>query len=228
MKNSWLITVSLVAIVFIGGGVIAIYMIQGDLEKQKAQPKVFNPGELNRELVDSSLHYVNKGHKIDHFQLLDQNGDTVTMKDLKKKIYVTDFFFTTCQTICPKMTNQLERVHQEFKDEDRFLIVSHTVWPEQDSVPVMRRYADMHGADDEKWWFLTGEKDVIYDLARRSYFTLRPAEVGEDGDGNSAFIHTNLFVLVDAKRRIRGYYDGTNKKEVDKLMEDVRYLLENE
>lgn len=186
--------------------------------------KVYQPKDVNPELVDNTIQYNEKNHRIGEFSFLDQEGDTVTKKDVEGKIYVTDYFFTTCPTICPKMTAQLERVQERFKDDPDFLILSHTVHPENDTVEVMARYAKRHGAIPKKWFFLTGEKEALYKLARQSYFVLKPAEVGEPGDAGSDFIHTNNFVLIDQKGRIRGYYDGTSPKEVDQLMEDVAKL----
>lgn len=206
-----------VVILFTGIG-IAYYINTQDIGS--GELKVYQPEDINPELKDD-IDYNEKNHKIGEFSFLDQEGDTITLADVRGKIYITDYFFTTCPSICPKMTKQLERVQERFKDDSEILILSHTVHPENDSVKVMAKYAEKHGAIPKKWYFLTGEKRELYRLARQSYFVLKPAEVGEEGDAGSDFIHTNNFVLIDQKGRIRGYYDGTDPVDVDKLMEDV-------
>jgi protein SCO1/2 len=140
---------------------------------------------------------------------------------VKGRIVVADFFFTTCPTICPKMSVQMARVQEAFKDEDRLLLLSHSVTPELDSVPVLAEYAERHGADPARWRFLTGDRKQIYDLARKSYFA-----VLDEGDGGpDDFVHTENFVLVDGKGRLRGFYDGTSPKDVDRLIADIPKLL---
>jgi protein SCO1/2 len=123
------------------------------------------------------------------------------------------------------MNVEMQRVHEAYKKNDEVSMLSFTVNPEIDTVEQMKRYADEHNADSKKWHFLTGEKDKLYELARKSFFVLKPAESENQGDVGSDFIHTNNFVLVDQKMRIRGYYDGTNSKEVDRLIKDIDLLL---
>jgi protein SCO1/2 len=123
------------------------------------------------------------------------------------------------------MTGQMKRVQAAYLSNDDFLILSHTVWPEVDTVEQMLRYAKEKAVVKGKWHLLTGNKEHLYDLARKSYFVLKPAEAEDVGDGNSDFIHTNNFVLVDKQRRIRGYYDGTDSTEVSKLIKDIDLLL---
>ena len=188
-------------------------------------PGVLNPNDVNPELVDSLLHGIGHGHKIQNFEFVNQFGESITHKTVQGKVYVADYFFTTCGSICPIMTGQMKRVQAAFLNNDDFLILSHTVWPEVDSVPQMLSYAKEKGVIKGKWHLLTGDKEKLYDLARKSYFVLKPAEAEDVGDGNSDFIHTNNFVLVDRKRQIRGYYDGTDSTEVSKLIKDVELLL---
>ena len=160
-------------------------------------------------------------HTIADFALLDQQGHTITQKDIAGKIYVADYFFANCKSICPKMSNQLERVQARFKNEPAFCILSHTVDPMRDTVAAMATYAKLHGADPGKWFFLTGDKKELYDLARNSYLA-----VASKGDGGPEdFIHTEQFALVDKSRHIRGFYDGTDSVEVNRLMADVEQLL---
>ena len=139
---------------------------------------------------------------------------------------MAEYFFTTCGTICPIMNMEMQRVQEAFNGNEGFKILSFTVDPETDSVAQMKNYADGHSADPKQWHFLTGEKKDLYQLARRSFFVLKPAEAENQGDVGSDFIHTNYFVLVDRQKRIRGYYDGTDSKEVDKLIEDIQKLME--
>lgn len=193
--------------------------------KKNKELQVFNPNDLNTALVDSSLIGVGRGHKVSDFAFVNQFGETISEKTVAGKIYVVDYFFTTCGSICPIMTGQMKRVQTTFINEADFLILSHTVWPEVDTVEQMLGYAQEKGVIKGKWHLLTGNKDKLYELARKSYFVLKPAEAEDVGDGNSDFIHTNNFVLVDRQRRIRGYYDGTDSLEVEKLIDDIKILL---
>jgi protein SCO1/2 len=188
-------------------------------------PKVLNPNDLNPDLVDSLLHGIGHGHKIQDFSFTNQYGETITHKAIQGKVYVVDFFFTTCGSICPIMTGQMKRVQAAYLNNDDFLILSHTVWPEVDSVEQLLQYAKEKSVIKGKWHLLTGNKDHLYELARKSYFLLKPAEAQDVGDGNSDFIHTNNFVLIDKKRQIRGYYDGTDSTEVSNLIKDIELVL---
>ncbi|MES2628488.1 MAG: SCO family protein [Bacteroidota bacterium] len=192
------------------------------LNKEEKVP-IYEPGDINPRLVDSSVIRTNTPHHVSDFSLLDQNGDTVTLKNVAGKIYVADFFFTTCGSICPKMTASMSRISEAFKDDPRIMLVSHTVDPETDNVDVLHKYAQEHGADAKQWLILTGDKKQIYELARKSYFAVldEPSTEGPD------FIHTENLVLVDEKGRLRGFCDGTDKKQVDNLIEDIRKLLED-
>jgi protein SCO1 len=210
-------------IVFFIIGVTISYQYLKPSEKKKLP--VINPIDISEEMVDPELLRVGYGHKIGDFSFLDQNGKTITQMDVKGKVFVAEYFFTTCQTICPIMNKQMQRVHEVYRENDKVNILSFTVNPEIDTVEQMKRYADEHKADGKKWHFLTGEKDKLYELARKSFFVLKPAESQNLGDVGSDFIHTNNFVLVDQEMRIRGYYDGTNKKEVDRLIKDIDLLL---
>lgn len=159
-------------------------------------------------------------HSIADFEFTNQYGESTTQKTVKDKIYVTEFFFTTCKSICPVMNSNLERVYQEFRKEPDILILSHTVDPETDSVKVMKAYADARGVNDRRWLFLTGTKTDLYTIARKSY--LLDAEEG-NGDEED-FIHTQNFALIDKDRHIRGYYDGTDSLEVNRLIQEIKLL----
>ncbi len=206
----------LIAAVAIGVGYVLL--------KPSDQLPVYHPNQLDPRLVDPAVKGRKGEHHIADFDLIDQFGGHFTMADVKDRIIVTDFFFTTCATICPKMTNQLERVQEAYKDEDRLLLLSHSVTPEMDSVPVLAAYAELHHADPDRWRFLTGDRRQIYALARKSYF----AALDEGDGGPDDFVHTENFVLVDRQRRIRGFYDGTSTVEVDRLIGDIAKLLKEE
>ena len=164
------------------------------------------------------------GHTIGDFEFTNQNGEIFSQNDLDNCVYVAEYFFTTCGSICPIMNKQMQRVHEKYKSQLDFRILSFTVDPEVDNVERMKAYAEGHNAGSQ-WQFLTGKKEDLYNLARKSFFDLKPAEAENLGDAGSDFIHTNNFVLVDRKSRIRGYYDGTKATSVDSLMVDIGRLL---
>ncbi|MBT8292267.1 MAG: SCO family protein [Eudoraea sp.] len=187
---------------------------------REEQPAVYNPSDLNPALVDRSLQDMNANHKIGPFSLINQNGDTITEKNYEGKIYVADFFFTRCPTICPVMTNNMEKLQTEFLNDADVKLLSLSVTPEYDSVPVLYNYASKNGALDTKWNITTGSKRHIYELARKNYFA-----VVDQGDGGlQDFIHTPNFVLVDKEKQIRGIYDGTKDQEITRLIKDIRIL----
>ncbi|NNC83953.1 MAG: SCO family protein [Flavobacteriales bacterium] len=195
---------------------------------QKSNPlPVYSPAQVNPILVDEDVRF-NKNHRVEYFSLSDQTGGTTDSTFLTGKIHVADFFFTTCQTICPIMSGKMDYVASQFSTEDDLRFLSFSVLPEEDSIPALAAYATAYGVDDGQWRLLTGDRKKIYQLARRSYFTLKPAEVGEGDGGKSDFIHTNNFVLVDSQQRIRGYYDGTSDLEMNRLISDIELLLEEE
>ncbi len=210
------------AILFTVGITIAYFMMQ---PKEKPLP-VINPVDVEAEMVDPEMLRVGLGHRIGNFSFLNQEGETITQAEVEGKVYVAEYFFTTCGTICPRMNEQMRRIQFEFAANDAVRLMSFTVDPDIDTVAQMKRYADDHGAKKGQWHFLTGSKEDLYELARKSFFVLKPAEAQNLGDVGSDFIHTNNFVLVDREGRIRGYYDGTSKKEVDELMLDIQRLLD--
>ncbi|MFL2599174.1 MAG: SCO family protein [Flavobacteriaceae bacterium] len=181
---------------------------------------IYQPAEVNFKLVDSSLQHIKKFHKISNFNLVNQNGNNISQEFYHNKIYVADFFFTTCPSICPIMTNNMLKVQEKIKNDPNVLIVSFSVDPKTDSVAQLKKYAKEKGVDDLKWNLLTGDKKQIYDLARKSFFV---AEIDKDSDSND-IIHTENFVLVDPDKRIRGFYDGTNLDEIKILISDLSLL----
>jgi len=198
------------------GMIYAIYVI---LTPAKKLP-IYNPADVNPKLVDESMLHIRHNHKIADFTLINQNGDTITQKDYENKIYVADFFFTRCQTICPIMTNNMEKLQNVFLKDDDVKFLSLSVTPVIDSVSVLKDYAIEKGVIDSKWNITTGSKKEIYKLARKSYFV-----VTDQGDGGlQDFIHTENFVLVDKKKQIRGFYDGTDLKDMNRLISDIKLL----
>lgn len=160
-------------------------------------------------------------HTVPDFEFTDQNNEKVNQQSLKDKIYVTEYFFTTCKSICPVMNDHLTLVYKEFKARKDFLILSHTVDPETDSVQILKEYANQHGVTDERWKFVTGNKKELYELARKGY--LLNAEEGNGGAED--FIHTQNFALIDKEHHIRGFYDGTDSLEIVRMIQDIKILL---
>jgi protein SCO1 len=190
------------------------------LLKVEKKLKIYSPADVNPSLVDVSVKHITKDHTIADFSLINQNGEIITKNDYKNKIYIADFFFTSCTNICIAMVYNMNELQEFYKNDNDILFLSHSVTPEIDSVPILKEYAKNKGVIDGKWNVTTGDKKHIYELARKSYFA-----VIEDGDGGEDdFIHTEQFILVDKEYRIRGFYDGTNKKDMEKLKQDV-FLL---
>ena len=182
---------------------------------------------MKEEMVDPEMLRIGQGHTIGKFEFRNQDSLLISNRTVKGKVYVAEYFFTTCGSICPKMNKQMQRVQKAYKGNKKVKILSFTVDPKTDTVAQMKRYAEEHNADVNQWHFLTGDKDELYSLARKSFFVLKPAEAQNLGDVGSDFIHTNNFVLVDQKGRIRGYYDGTSAAQVDELINDIQRLLDN-
>ena len=183
-----------------------------------------NPSDVNVELVDSTVQHVSKYHMIADFAFTNQNGKTITQKDYEGKVYVADFFFTTCQTICPKMTSNMAEIQKAFLNNPKVMLLSHSVLPDTDSVPVLKEYAKKNGVVDGKWNLVTGDKKEIYGIARKSYLAVKTGSPEELYD----MVHTENFILVDTKRRVRGFYDGTKTEDITRLIEDVKWLAESE
>jgi protein SCO1/2 len=181
---------------------------------------IYQPAQVNYELVDSSIQHQKKYHHIKDFSLVNQNGDTITQEFYRNKIYVADFFFTTCQTICPIMTDHMYEIQRKTISDPEVLLLSHSVIPEVDSVAQLKRYALKKRVNASKWNLVTGDKEQIYALARKSYLAVKEA-----GDGGVFdMIHTENFMLIDKKRQIRGFYDGTDPEEIERLLDDIKVL----
>jgi protein SCO1/2 len=190
------------------------------LNPKKTLP-IYNPSMVNSELVDTTVQHISKYHAIADFSFTNQNGKTITQKDYEGKIYVADFFFTTCPTICPIMQDNMVEIQNAFKTNPKVMLLSHTVMPQIDSVPVLKKYALEKGVIDTKWNLVTGDKKDIFYIARKSYLAVKTDTAGELYD----MVHTENFILVDEQRRVRGFYDGTKKEDIKRLIEDINFLL---
>ena len=203
----------------VGVSLVILALFYNALTPEERLP-IYQPAMVNYELVDSSLQHVKKYHKIAPFSLTNQNGATITQKAYENKIYVADFFFTTCPTICPKMTANMGLLQEALKENDQVGLLSFSVTPQIDSVAQLKKYALEKGVIDSKWNLLTGDKKQIYELARKSYLAVK-----NDGDGGPHdMIHTENFVLVDPEKRIRGFYDGTDTVAMETLLSDIELL----
>ena len=194
---------------------------------------IYSPRDINPELVDSTVQHIGNDHKIADFSFFNQNGKLISQKDYENKIYVADFFFTTCPTICPKMTNNMVWLQNQLKKYPDVKLLSFSVTPDIDTPEVLKKYALEKGVDDSKWNLVTGDKSAIYYLARKSYLAVKTGKPDELYD----MVHTENFILVDKNKRIRGFYDGTNldqpseegkTKNMQQLLADILWLTENQ
>ena len=203
--------------------VATVFIFNNVLTPEKKLP-IYQPNMVKFQLVDSTVQHVKRFHKIDNFKLINQNDKIVTNETYDGKIYIADFFFTTCPGICPIMKDNMIILQNEFINDDEVLLLSHTVTPEIDSVSILKKYSQEKGVIDSKWNMVTGDKKQIYNLARKFYL------VAEDIEGSNFYdmIHTENFVLVDSQRRIRGFYDGTDSDVMENLIEDIKILKKEE
>lgn len=170
---------------------------------------------VNGETVVDTIY-----HQIPDFAFVDQDSQLVTQETVAGKVYVSDFFFTSCPTICPKMKSQMLRVYEAYKDNPNVVLLSHSIDPDHDTVAVLKDYADRLGIETAKWHMLTGDMDSIYDIAKQYL-----AAVEEDANAEGGFSHSGDFYLIDQQRRIRGHYNGTLEEDVDRLIKDIPLLL---
>ncbi len=204
----------------ISGIIIAVFY--KNLKVEKRLP-YYQPAMVDTLLVEPSIRYVKKYHRIADFSLINQNGDTITQEFYKNKIYVADFFFTTCQDICLKMTSNMSYMQERIKNDSQVMLLSHTVTPEIDTIAQLKKYAIKNKVIDSKWNLVTGDKKQIYNLARKSYLVAK-----KNPSQHYDMIHTENFVLVDKERRIRGFYDGTDRNDIDQLLDDIQLLKKEE
>lgn len=194
---------------------------------------IYSPRDINPELVDSTVQHIGNDHKIADFAFTNQNGKLITQKDYENTIYVADFFFTTCPTICPKMTDNMVWLQNQLKKYPNVKLLSFSVTPDIDTPQILKKYAVEKGVDDSRWNLVTGDKSAIYYLARKSYLAVKTGKPEEMFD----MVHTENFILVDKNKRIRGFYDGTNldqpseddtTKNMQQLLADIIWLSENQ
>lgn len=214
--------------VFMGVLLVVIFIAIYTLTKPKKNLPIFSPSDVNPQLVDTTIQHIINNHIIADFTFTNQNGKIITQEEYKNTIYVADFFFTTCPTICPIMTDNMVWLQEKIKDLPHVKLLSHSVTPDIDSVPVLKEYAIKKGVIDSKWNLVTGNKKDIYYIARKSYLAVETGKPEELYD----MVHTENFILIDKKGRIRGFYDGTNLdqptedgvKNVSQLLEDIIWL----
>jgi protein SCO1/2 len=209
-----------VALVILGLSIVIIAFFYKALKPTEILP-VYQPAMVTPELVDESIQYVKKYHTIAPFSVINQNGQAISEQDYDNSIYVADFFFTTCPSICPIMTKNMYALQQRLGPYLDVKLLSFSVTPEIDTVEQLKRYAIENKVNDSRWNLVTGSKKEIYELARKSYLVVK-----EDGDGGPHdMIHTENFVLVDKQKRIRGYYDGTQAAAMNEILRDIAILI---
>lgn len=202
---------------------VILFLFYNALKPQKTL-KIYSPADVNPELVDSLVEHIKINHRIADWSFTNQNGDMVSHKNYENKIYVADFFFTTCPTICPIMTDNMVWLQDRIKQYPDVMLLSYSVTPDIDTPEVLKEYALDKGVDDTIWNLVTGDKREIYYLARQSYLAVKTGNPSELYD----MVHTENFILVDKKRRIRGFYDGTEREEMEQLLEDIAFLDAND
>ncbi len=204
--------------------ILIVLIVIGCKQVPPAELPFFNSAELEPEWISPSDSKFTRIHKVKPFSFLNQDSIYITNKNFDGSIYVTDFFFTTCPSICPKMTSNMLKLQTLYKNQDHIKFLSHTVTPWIDTVAQLKRYAKDKGVISGKWHLVTGDENNIYEQARTAYFVEGKIGMQKELDD---FVHTENFVLVDSKRRIRGIYNGTSDRDIDRLKEDIDTLLES-
>lgn len=209
---------------FVGAGILLTTANACSQKEAKESLPILGRKEVLTKMVDGEEVLDTVYHTIGDFAFVNQDSAVVTQEDFKGKVYVADFFFTSCPTICPVMKSQMLRVYEAFRDNDEVLLLSHTIDPEYDTVALLKDYAERLGVvdDNTKWHFVTGEKEDIYEIGQNEYMVTAM----EDEDEPGGFLHSGAFILVDKERRVRGIYDGTKEMEVNRLIKDIPLLLE--
>ena len=204
---------------------VAIFLVAlvvfSQCEQTESRLPILGRKEIKNVEFDGQIKADTIYHTIPAFSFVNQNGEVVTEETFRDKIYIADFFFTTCPTICPIMKTQMLRVYEKYEDNPDVMILSHTIDPKHDSVAVLYEFADRLGVSSEKWHFVTGDQDSIYDIGQNSYMVT----ARQDPDEPGGYLHSGAFLIVDKQRRIRGIYDGTKEDKVDQLLKDIDKLL---
>ncbi len=201
--------------------VFIVFLISCAGKEETSTLPFYNTPDFTPEWIDEEEPRFGDIHQIGEFRFMNQSGEFVDNKTFDGKIYITDFFFTTCPGICPKMTGNLSTIQEAFRNDDDVLILSHSVTPWVDTVGQLQTYASLNEIDPEKWHLVTGDADKIYEMARKYYFAERSEGYNKSSD---EFLHTENFLLIDHLRRIRGIYNGTLAVEMDRLMTDIHTL----
>ena len=194
---------------------------QTGMTSRVKQLPYYSEATFTPQWIDKEDQALEDFHRISPFELMNQEGDTITQKDFEDKIYVTDFFFTSCPGICPKMMSNMMVLQEAFMEDEDVMLLSHSVTPERDSVPVLKAYAENKGIDVQKWHIVTGSQKEIYKLGRKDYFIEEDLGLIKEED---EFLHTENFVLIDKHKRIRGIYNGLNKTSINQLIADIKTL----
>jgi protein SCO1/2 len=207
-------------------GVIFLFLSCKNSVKKEETSRVeslpyFNEASFTPKWISPKSKELKNFHTIADFDLINQNGEKVTQKTFENKIYITDFFFTTCPGICPMMTKNMHKIQDEFINDNDVLLLSHSVTPLKDSVSKLKEYAIEQKIKDNKWHLVTGDRKQIYNLGRQSYFV--EENLGEPL-GIDDFLHTENFVLIDKKKHIRGIYNGLNRASIAQLITDIKAL----
>lgn len=206
---------------FLIGLLVVVSACKTEKKEIKTTLPFFNSALFTPEWISKGTPEYGKIHQIPNFKLFNQEGDTITQKQYEGKIYVADFFFVTCPGICPILEKNMSKLQDRFKNDNEVLLLSHTVMPTKDSIPALKKYAIEHEIVSGKWNLVTGDKKQIYDLARKAYFADEDFVKTQDED---AFIHTENFVLIDKKGRIRGVYNGTLTLDTERLIRHIQIL----
>lgn len=207
--------------VFVGFAILMAVVFTACDSKEKKLP-ILGERDWTRKVVDGKEVVDTIYHQIQPFTFVNQNGDTISEDIVKDKIYITDFFFTTCPTICPIMKRQMLKVYEQFKGNPNIMILSHTIDPDHDTPQVLNKFAADLGVSGDQWQFLTGQKEKIYETGLKNYMVVAK----EDKSAEGGFLHSGAFVLVDKEKHVRGIYDGTTEEGTKKLMSDIQILLE--
>jgi len=203
---------------------ISLTVVACGLENQKnkkAEFPVLGRKQYVEKIVDGQTVTDTVDHTIPDYKLVNQDSNWITPETFEGKVYVADFFFTSCPTICPTMKKEMLRVYEAYKNNDEVSIISHTIDPEYDTVALLKDFAEKLDVKAPKWHFVTGEKEAIYELGQKGYMVTAMEDENEEG----GYLHSGAFILVDKERKIRGVYDGTKSEEVDKLITDIELLL---
>lgn len=207
--------------IFLGLIIILFYACNSETVNKETTLPFFNSADFTPQWISEKSKIYESIHKIPSFEFVNQLGEKVTNTTYEGKIYIADFFFTSCPGICPRLAKNMRKLQEAFKDDDDVMLLSHSVTPVKDSVPVLYSYAIENKVDAKKWNLVTGDKKAIYEIARKAYFADEDFVKTQDED---AFIHTENFILIDQKGRIRGVYNGTLAIEIDRILRHIKLL----